>query len=342
MINIMTNQAEKMLKVTPAPVFIVGAPRSGTKLLRMLLNNHPDISLGNEGNFIPRLVKRFGLAVDLSKTQLQKDIYKTFSHSVFYDTLAQRGIELSEPDFMKSLATYESLTWANVFEVLLRPYGPRPHALIYGDKSHGYISSAALLRLIFPHVRFLFLVRDPRDQALSAADKWGRHPLRSAQLWAGVARAAQEELDAASDALVVRYEDLTSSTEEELKRICTFLCLKYTPEMHLLKKPVGGEKKERQLKTVTKQHAKYRNRLSPETVKSISEITLPYLAKYDYPDEGAVKYRQLTYTERRLLSYRDGLASLRSHIREKGLQKGATYYLKRRYEAFVGARQQLK
>ena len=344
MMNFMTSQVKEMSAPESSPVFIVGAPRSGTKLLRELLNNHPDISLGGEGNFIPRFIKRFGLAADLSRPQLQEEIYTAFSQSVFYSGLAQRGILFpTKSVFMDTLASRKSLTWADIFEVMIRGYGPNPQARIYGDKSHGYISGAALLRTIFPQVRFLFLVRDPRDQALSAADIWGRHPLRSAQLWASVARAAAEAgLDTAADALTVRYEDLTGSTEDELKRICAFLRLEYTPEMHLLQNPAERERKGRQLKTVTKQHAKYRDRLSPKTVKGISEITLPYLATYNYPAEGATKHRELSRTERRLLSYRDGLASLRFHIGEKGFQQGATYYLKRRYEAFAGSRRQLE
>lgn len=323
----------------PAPMFIVGAPRSGTKLLRTLLNNHPDISLGHEGNFIPRFIKHFGLTADLSQPQLWEKIYEQFSRSAFYGTPERKAVSFSKTEFIEALAAHQSSTWADVFEVMLRPYGPNPHARIYGDKSHGYLNDVELIRAVFPHVRFIFLVRDPRDQALSAADIWNRHPLRSAQLWASVAqKAVQAGLDTNSDALTVRYEDLTSDTEDELKRICTFLLLEFVPEMHLLRNPAESERKGRQLKTVTRQHAKYRDLLSPEIVKSISEITLPYLAKYNYPEEGAVRHRQLGRLQRRLLSYRDGLASLNHHIKQKGIQKGAIYYLKRRYEAFSGSR----
>ena len=339
MINSMTNQPIKTPELVSSPLFIVGAPRSGTKLLRTLLNNHPEVSLGNEGNFIPRFVKHFGLTADLSQTKVQENIFKALSRSAFYNAEAQRGIKLSKSAFMRGLTSYNSLVWADVFEVMMRPYGPNPDAQIYGDKSHGYMNDIVLLRTIFPHVRFLFLVRDPRDQALSATDIWGRHPLRSAHLWAGVARkAGQAGLDTTPDALIIRYEDLTSDTEDELKRVCTFLHLEYIPGMHQLKSPAESARKGRQLKTVTKQHAKYRDRLSPGIIRGISEITLPYLARYGYPDEGATKHRRLSLTERRLLSYRDGLASLRFHIKQKGVREGAVYYLKRRYEAFLSLR----
>lgn len=325
---------QKTPALIPAPIFIVGAPRSGTKLLRNLLNNHPEISLGNEGNFIPRFVRRFGLTADLSQPQLWEEIYEDFSHSAYYSSPMQKNVTFSRADFVAALTARQNLVWADIFEVLLRPYGPNPHAHIYGDKSHGYLSNVVLLRTIFPHVRFLFLVRDPRDQALSAAAIWKRHPLRSAQLWAELAHKAEKfGLDASPDALTVRYEDLTSETEAELKRVCAFLHLDYAAEMHLLKKPAESERNGRQLKSVTKQHAKYRDRLPPETIRGISEIALPYLAKYGYPEEGASRPRKLSYLQRRVLSYRDGLFSLRFHVKEKGLRKGAVYYLKRRSEA---------
>lgn len=299
--------------------------------------------MGTEGNFIPRFVKRFGLTADLSQPQLWERIYASFSCSAFYSSHAQKGVTLSKTAFINALTGKDELTWADIFEVMLRPYGLHPQARIYGDKSHGYISDVALLRTIFSNVRFLFIVRDPRDQALSAADIWGRHPLRSAQLWASAASKAEGfGLNTTPDALTVRYEDLTDGTEAELRRICDFLHLTYTPGMHLLKAPAERTKNRRQLTTVTKQHAKYEGRLSPGIIKRISEITLPYLSTYRYPTEAVSSHRELSRAEKCLLSYRDGLASLQFHVKEKGFQKGAGYYLKRRYEAFSSSRCEFK
>ena len=63
------------------PVFIIGNARSGTKLLRSLLNNHPDISLGGEGNYIPMLIKRFGVNADISQPPIWRDIFQEFSRT---------------------------------------------------------------------------------------------------------------------------------------------------------------------------------------------------------------------------------------------------------------------
>ncbi len=322
------------------PLFIIGVPRTGTKLLRTLLNNHPDISLGGEGNFIPGIVKRFGIDADVSKRELWREVYRGFSQRVFFDTSKENGVGLSEEAYMAALDTYTErgmpLTWADIFEVIMRPYGPQPQARIYGDKSHGYINSVKLVRAVFKNVRFIFIVRDPRDQALSAQATWGRHPLRSATHWADVAdRVEQLNLRSSEDTLVVRYEDLTGDTETQLKRICTFLQLPYTAEMSQLKKLAETRS---QLKTVVRQHAKYRELLPPATIKRISEITLPYLAQYGYSTEGVSSGRQLSQRQLTLLTYTDGLASLRHHIRKRGLRKGSIYYFRRRFESAAGAK----
>lgn len=330
-----------------SPVFILGAPRSGTKLLRALLNNHPDISLGAEGNFVPRLAKQFGLDADLSRPEVQREVYSAFSRSEYVRQRAREGVSLSENDFLAALEARRTqglpLGWSAVFELMLRPYGPRPHAPVFGDKSHGYINDVALLRTIFPHVRFIFLVRDPRDQALSARTAWGRHPLRSAHLWAGTARQVEAAgLAAASDALTLRYEDLTGDPERELRRVCAFLNVPYTAEMSRLQKPVEREKQGRQLKTVVQQQARYREGLEPRFVHGVTEITLPYLEAYGYPDEGVRRHRSLSATRLRLLGYSDGLSTLLFHIKRKGLVAGSSYYLKRHREATASSQKRLE
>ena len=46
------------------PIFIVGTPRSGTTLLRLVLNNHPEIAIPDETNIMAWLHKEPGTAAD--------------------------------------------------------------------------------------------------------------------------------------------------------------------------------------------------------------------------------------------------------------------------------------
>lgn len=117
------------------------------------------------------MVKRFGIDADVSQRGLWREVYEEFSQKVFFSTPMKDGVTLSETAFTDALSAHEKgvpLTWADIFQVLMRPYGPRPQARIYGDKSHGYINDVELIRAVFENVRFIFIVRNPRDQALSA------------------------------------------------------------------------------------------------------------------------------------------------------------------------------
>jgi len=318
----------------PFPLFIVGCPRSGTKLLRELLNNHPDISLGHEGHYIPLLIAHLGLNADLTKRETWGHIFTVFAQSAFYQYKKPEE-NLSREAFLGSydalVASGVTPTWSHALKLLLRAYSPRSEAKVWGDKSQGYLFHVPLLRNLFSDVRFLYLVRDPRDQALSAQRAWGKHPLRSAQRWLEAAREAERvNLTTSADALVLRYEDLTGAPAETLERACTFLGVPYTEQLNTLARPTENLGDTRGRAEVVAQRRKYREALSPDLVRRISEITLPYLAHYGYPTEGARGHHALPPVRRRQLRYLDGFASLRFHMREKGLLEGARYYWLRR------------
>ena len=105
--------------------------------------------------------------------------------------------------------------------------------------------------------------------------------------------------------------------------------------MVVLKQPAERERGGRQLKGVVKQHAKYKDAFSTGMIKKISEIALPYLAKYGYPDEGATQHRNLGTARLQLLSYADGLASLRFHMKERGIAEGFYYYVRRPFVSYT-------
>ena len=57
-------------EATPRPVFVVGAMRSGTTLLRLMLNEHPDLALPAESHFLAPLLRDFGPRALLGKLRL--------------------------------------------------------------------------------------------------------------------------------------------------------------------------------------------------------------------------------------------------------------------------------
>jgi hypothetical protein len=105
----------------------------------------------------------------------------------------------------------------------------------YGDKTPPFLMHLPMLAQEFPEARFVHLVRDGRDVVLSLREQ--RFAPSSfagaAEYWAGrVSRARQAGERLGPDRYrEVRYEDLVSDPERELRRLCEFLDLDFRPEM---------------------------------------------------------------------------------------------------------------
>lgn len=192
-------------------LFLVGAERSGTTLLRLMLAHHPELAWQNE----------FEFAVDL---------------------MAEDGSFPSRARYAEWLSTHRIFR-ASKLQVLERDDYPaivrgfldqkrdRASKPIVGATVHRHF--VRLLR-VWPRARFVHLIRDPRDVARSVMGMgW------AGNVWTGSAKwiHAEEEWDAlrrrlpAEDWCELRYEDLIADPERELTRLCEFIGVRYSPAM---------------------------------------------------------------------------------------------------------------
>jgi hypothetical protein len=94
------------------------------------------------------------------------------------------------------------------------------------------------LAALFPNARFIHMVRDGRDCAYSFHRRWRRSPELTITRWKLLLRAAREQgKTLAGSYLEVRYEDLTSSPEFWMRKICTFIDLPFEPTVLLSSRP---------------------------------------------------------------------------------------------------------
>jgi hypothetical protein len=213
------------------PFFVVGNPRSGTKMLRELLNASPAIWISDvESNFIPRFTREIARYGDLARFENFERLAADLDGTRAFWHWARRGVRLDRRRWFDACPRHD---WPGVLHGLFRcvfplemPGDRRPwETLVWGDKTPLYMIEMPLLAALFPAARFVHIVRDPRDCALSSAAAWGNSLLRSAQEWAdrvGKCRADGEALD--SERYVeVRYEDLLADLPGVLARLFDFL-----------------------------------------------------------------------------------------------------------------------
>ena len=318
------------------PLFIVGMGRSGTKLLTSLLNNHSQIGIISETNFIPRFIERFGKSPDFSDEATLRAVYDALSKTGLYQTNEQRHNRvLSYAELSGHLREVESsgevIAWHHLIKYVFKFYLQTPAGAVWGDKSPGYTPHVELLKNLFPSARFIHIVRDPRDVSLSVRNAWGRSVLRSAQGWNKVMHKIERTgVRSNPDYLEIFYEQLVENPEAVLRKVCDFLGVPFTDDLLSLdRSPENLGATKGQTSIVAGNQSKYLTELSAYEIRRISELAYPSLKAYGYPLEGAEAHRKLNPVHENLLMVADGLSTLRFHTKQKGVIQGVRYYLRR-------------
>jgi hypothetical protein len=221
-----TGNGERRQARLPSP-FVIGAGRSGTTLLRMMLDAHPELAIPPETRFVPRLIaacRRGDADADDVAALLESE-----------RNWADFGLESrAVADRLRHLA---QITPAEAVRAFFCAYAERFGKSRWGDKTPTYGMRMPMIAAAVPEARFVQVIRDPRDVAAS----WkrfralrGDDPLTAAH-WAEVwmATVVETRVKAArvDHYLELRYEDLIESPERTLRRVCEFLALPFDPAM---------------------------------------------------------------------------------------------------------------
>ncbi|HKQ52564.1 MAG TPA: sulfotransferase [Pyrinomonadaceae bacterium] len=214
-----------------APIFIVGTERSGSNLLRLILNAHREITVPHPPHimaFFAPLERYYGdLSSDVNFHKLADDVLRHIrSHIHPWPTPLDRESLVREavPRDLFGL-------FAAVYEQHSAAVGKRR----WGCKSTFMIHYTERIFALYPDAQLLWLVRDPRDVALSSRDSVFNpyHPYYTARLWA-----SQQELGlrlaarlSPANLLRVHYEALIADPGATVAGICDFLDIGFDPAM---------------------------------------------------------------------------------------------------------------
>ncbi len=211
-----------------APIYIIGTERSGSNLLRVILNAHSGIDIPHPlhiCNYFSDLVPGYGDIRDEGpRRTLVRDVLRLKSVHIYpweIDIDAERVVAESQ-DLL-------SIT-AAIYDQHLEASGKRR----WGNKSTFMVHHVDEALHQAPGARFIWLVRDPRDVAASSrASVFSPcHPWLTARLWAEQqALAMTHEAKHPQAVLRVRYEDLLADPESAIRRVCDFLDEEFEPAL---------------------------------------------------------------------------------------------------------------
>lgn len=207
----------------PMPI-IVGVGRSGTTLLRLMLDAHPELSIPPETHFLA------------SVTQLKSegDILRNELYNTVVNVQSWGDFHLSPEDFYNKLKAIEPFNLADGLRCFYKMYAQRFNKPRWGDKTPPYLEYMSFIQATLPEAYFIHVIRDGRDVALSRKGLWfgpGNDIEAQATDWLWRIREARQQAQSCQHYLEIHYEDLITDTKSVLKEICQFIDLPYTKNL---------------------------------------------------------------------------------------------------------------
>lgn len=213
------------------PVFVLGCPRSGTTMLQLMLHAHARIAIPPETRFLLSAYHHRDAYGDLREPGNRRALAEWITAGA--DTrFGDLGLD---PHAVARQIIDGPPTLGSAIGIVLRAYSHRFGKPRWGDKRPAYVQHIDVLLRLFPDAQIVHLIRDGRDcvASLKRMPWWRMGTHHAIATWAqsiDAGRAAARRLPADAYA-EIRYEDLVTDPETELRRLCGFLGEEYDPAM---------------------------------------------------------------------------------------------------------------
>lgn len=283
-----------------APVFIVGANRSGTTLLRLMLGAHPAIAIPDELMYFRPLMA----GVDPSEWRLEpsKDAYRVFVRE-WLDREGQSLVGFSVADveaLAERILNDPVRDLRQPYTTALTIWAESQGASRWGEKTPLNLFYADVLIDMFPEAQFIHVIRDPRSgvQSMLKMGGFGHGPVwcalnRRRYVIEGEAHLIRSV--PRKQRVTVRYEDLVTAPEREMSRLLEFLDEPFDPavlsfhrgaEALMTDEAASGFNALATRPIAATRAEAWRCELSPGTQARIDAVSGEVLDAYGYPRSG--------------------------------------------------------
>ena len=262
-------------------IFVGGCPRSGTTLIKRILDSHSDIFCGPEFGHLPELCKRY---------KLMKQGIKNNRLTVY----------TNNDDLRNRFSRFINSFFSHIQE---------SHNVRYiAEKTPDNVLQFDQLNELFPDAKFIHVIRNPLDVAASYLkvgqrinrelpdDAPAKSVIHSSKKWMMALRNSSKNIELMNALgnryLEIRFEDIINDSSTYARKITNFIGVDYQPSMIMTDRPLKGDSleftgefytKEEYIRGIDKNNTdKWIKVLSKEQVKSILSITKNEVVRLGY------------------------------------------------------------
>ena len=321
--------------VTPRKLFIVGAPRSGTSLVRDLINHSPDVALlEDELQILPQLIK---LAQDGAEWQKIETLLRS---SAYGARRIEQGRWPQPEAFEEALGGRRGRDLLDALFVLLSAEDSRTTISFFGEKTPENIFALQEIARMWPNSFFLFIIRDPRATVFSMKRSWGRSVVRGAEIWRKASQIASEWIASApaGSCHSIRYEKLLRNPHGELSK--AFKRLGVAADFSGIDAPAKSDQwsPSRRANGVASDDSNWRQALPRQDWLLIEQLVYDEMIRDGYEPEIAASKRSVGRVRFAFAHLGDAVRVLRSYVASKGLVGGVSYKLRQWSKRYLVSR----
>ena len=282
-----------------SPVFIVGANRSGTTLMRLILNAHAHIAIPEEllyfNSYIAGIPVTSWKSPDISDT-----VFAGFVRD--YVTTACSLLGLSNAaQLIEHLCAQKPYDLRAPYQLVLESWAALQGKARWGEKTPGNLFYIDIMIEMFPDARFIYMVRDPRAgvHSMMKTSFFPQDVVFNALSRHKFMTSGYEMLRLhvpSSHRMIVRYEDLVEATEATVRTVCQFLDEPFDPRMlqfhekaaQYMKKEAVNSYNKAATRPISSEHmAAWRAHLRGAEIAQIQSICKREMETHGYPLDAA-------------------------------------------------------
>ena len=208
----------------PPGIVIGGVPRSGTTLLRLMLDSHPLLAIPPETHFL----REMAVSGDLSK------LSRTEVFEAIVGTRRWNDFGISRCSLKDALDSCYPFSVSEGIKSFYRLYTIKLGKIRWGDKTPEYGLILDNISKLLPDSRIIHIVRDGRDVYLSQRSTWfGQHVdiRKHSFYWRNYVNLVEKHGDRCDHFLRIHFEDLVKNPEFVLRNVCEFCDLDFTKDL---------------------------------------------------------------------------------------------------------------